>query len=104
MQSTQDTHDTPGLLTTADVAAELGVSHDTVTRWCTRGLPWRGRLLRLDGLRVGRQWRFSRQAVDAFLAEMNGPRVPTAAPGAARASAAADERARRRFRAWVGLD
>lgn len=48
------------LLTPQEVADRLAVSTDTVQRMAARG--------ELPGLRVGRQWRFSAQAVSDWLA------------------------------------
>ncbi|MGI8593094.1 MAG: helix-turn-helix domain-containing protein [Solirubrobacteraceae bacterium] len=66
---------TPGRLglTVSQVAAELGVSENTIRRWSDAG--------HLTAYRTpGGQRRFSREAIDAFMAEAQrpppGPRRP----------------------------
>lgn len=47
-------------LTTADVAARLGVHPRSVKRWASKGA--------LAGVRIGGRWRFSQDGIDAFIA------------------------------------
>lgn len=58
----------PLLLNTAQVAAWLGISPRTVCLWaeCSE----------LPAIRVGRQWRFQREAIERWLASSKGPRRP----------------------------
>lgn len=46
-------------LTPADIADELGVTRRTVYEWLLTG--------QLEGLRAGRSWRVTREALDAFM-------------------------------------
>ena len=47
------------LLDTEDVAAYLGVGTVTVWRWCREGS--------LPCLKIGREWRIRREALESFL-------------------------------------
>lgn len=49
------------LLTVEEVAAYLRVAPNTVYRWCRSG--------RLTGIKIGKEWRISRQHLDQFLAD-----------------------------------
>ena len=67
------------LLTLAEVAAELGLSHETVYRLVRSG--------QLPGLKVGAQWRFDRTQLRAYLRSVSSsaaaptpPPVPTTRP------------------------
>jgi excisionase family DNA binding protein len=50
----------PTLLTTKEVADYLRVSQATVLRWCKNG--------QLPAVRIGRQWRISKEHLDLILA------------------------------------
>lgn len=58
----------PSLLTTAQVATWLGISPRTVCLWaeCSE----------LPGIKVGRQWRFDREAIEQWLAAGKGRAEP----------------------------
>ena len=63
------------LLTLAEVAAELGLSHETVYRLVRSG--------QLPGLKVGTQWRFDRNQLRAYLHSVSStaaPPTPEAVP------------------------
>ena len=55
----------PSLLSTAQLAAWLGISTRTVCLWaeCSQ----------LPAVKVGRQWRFHREAIEEWLAEDRAP-------------------------------
>jgi excisionase family DNA binding protein len=64
------------LLTVAQVAEMLSVSEESVRRFATRGSvdshsPFAR--VKLHGLRVGRNWRFSRGDLEEFLRKLNPP-------------------------------
>jgi chromosome partitioning protein len=58
------------LLTLAEVAAELGLSHETVYRLVRGG--------QLPGLKVGTQWRFDRAQLRAYLRSVSSAAEPPA--------------------------
>jgi chromosome partitioning protein len=58
------------LLTLAEVAAELGLSHETVYRLVRSG--------QLPGLKVGTQWRFDRGQLHAYLRSVSSAIAPAA--------------------------
>jgi chromosome partitioning protein len=62
---------TDHLLSLAEVAAELGLSHETVYRLVRAG--------QLPGLKVGAQWRFDRAQLRAYLLSVSSA-APAAAP------------------------
>lgn len=62
---------TDRLLTLAEVAAELGLSHETVYRLVRSG--------QLPGLKVGTQWRFDRNQLRAYLHSVSSAAAPLAA-------------------------
>ena len=62
------------LLTLAEVAAELGLSHETVYRLVRSG--------QLPGLKVGTQWRFDRNQLRAYLHSVSSAAAPPAAEAA----------------------
>lgn len=68
-------------LTTEEVLAYLQVNLRTVYRLIDAG--------KLPAVRVGRQWRFRRRDIDAWLDEQRRVTPATAAPAAARSSASA---------------
>ena len=49
------------LLTVEEISAYLRVAPNTVYRWCRSG--------KLRGIKIGKEWRISRPALDAFLAD-----------------------------------
>lgn len=59
-------------MTPLEVAAWLKVSRSWVYAAAARG--------ELPGRRVGRQWRFDRAALAAWLAEKSGPPAPASPP------------------------
>jgi chromosome partitioning protein len=60
------------LLSLAEVAAELGLSHETIYRLVRSG--------QLPGLKVGAQWRFDRAQVRAYLQAVAAATAPAAPP------------------------
>jgi chromosome partitioning protein len=62
------------LLSLAEVAAELGLSHETVYRLVRAG--------QLPGLKVGTQWRFDRAQLRTYLHSVSSALTPPSAPPA----------------------
>lgn len=56
------------LLTVEEVAAYLRVAPNTVYRWFRSG--------KLTGIKIGKEWRVSRQELDNFLLKRSGPTEP----------------------------
>lgn len=85
-------------LTTVEAAELLGTTARTVVRWLTTGCATRGRVVKLEGVRVGRHFRTSKEAVARFIAANQSsppsPEIPTAGEVDRRHKAAV-ERAKR---------
>lgn len=62
---------TENLLTMKDVCNLLKVSYETVRTYRDKGIAAGSRIARLHMVRVGRQYRTSREAVHDFLAQTN---------------------------------
>lgn len=68
-------------LTAAEAAAVCRTSARTVIRWAADGFPLPGGgVVRLDAVRVGRQWVTSREAVARFAALTTTPAPAPVAP------------------------
>ena len=89
------------LITTADIAARIGVHPASVRRWCDRGATTRdGTHIRLDHVRTPGRIRTSMVAVERFLAALGGKpesEEPTGRTPAKRNRA--DEKAARKLEA-----
>ena len=71
-RSRQETHDsTQSLLTADDITAQLGIDRSTVYRMAADG--------RLAAVKVGRQWRFPRSALDGLLSYAAPAPMPASA-------------------------
>lgn len=76
------------LLNTGEAATLLNTTRRSVLRWMTTGVRVAGgRLVRLDGLRVGTLWMTSREACRRFVAATTNPTAgPPDQPPARRTS------------------
>lgn len=74
------------VLDTREAAAFARTTARTVVRWLTDGYPAGSGVVRLEGVRVGREWRTSREAVGRFLTAIT-PGATSPPPPPARTAA-----------------
>ncbi len=68
------------MLSTTKIAKMAGVVRKTVWSWIVYGVPVDGTLVKLQGERMGRQFRVAPEAWEAFKRALNGENVATESP------------------------
>ena len=91
---TKDEADRSELLTTAEAIESLKTTRATFQRWLKAG--------RITGMKVGRQWRFTREEIDRFLRGEEAPRVESTSGRADLLSTLVEMYAETAGKPWAG--
>jgi len=100
MSEKRATEEKPIYMRPDRIAALYAVTVNTVRNWIVKGVPKRGRTVKLRAIRVGRMWRIPCEAWEEFLEALNGAPVVTAESAAERRRE--DEEAGKRLDEWLG--